>query len=268
MIEKAIKIAKKKLINLNNDLSTAKDRMKYLEYGQMIYLYQGEIKKGDKILKRDGYEIPLNPLFDAPKNANNYFKKYQKAKTALKILDELILKTKDEVEYLEKKLDEAKDGTPRDVMELKSELLQEGYIKEKQGRNTVYKVSKKHRYDPHYIILKEGKIGFGMNGLQNEELTFNIAKKDDLFLHVKDFPGSHVVILEGKDNKKIRETAMELYLYLSHMDNGTVMIAKRKDVKKNPNKVGLVNILHYETAVVKYIRPESVAIFKKELKKD
>ena len=268
LIEKAIKIAKKKLINLNNDLSTAKDRMKYLEYGQMIYLYQGEIKKGDKILKRDGYEIPLNPLFDAPKNANNYFKKYQKAKTALKILDELILKTKDEVEYLEKKLDEAKDGTPRDVMELKSELLQEGYIKEKQGRNTVYKVSKKHRYDPHYIILKEGKIGFGMNGLQNEELTFNIAKKDDLFLHVKDFPGSHVVILEGKDNKKIRETAMELSLYLSHMDNGTVMIAKRKDVKKNPNKVGLVNILHYETAVVKYIRPESVAIFKKELKKD
>ena len=79
--------------------------------------------------------------------------------------------------------------------------------------------------------------GFGMNGLQNEELTFNIAKKDDLFLHVKDFPGSHVVILEGKDNKKIRETAMELSLYLSHMDNGTVMIAKRKDVKKNPNKV-------------------------------
>ena len=61
---------------------------------------------------------------------------------------------------------------------------------------------------------------------------------------------------------------MELSLYLSHMDNGTVMIAKRKDVKKNPNKVGLVNILHYETAVVKYIRPESVAIFKKELKKD
>ena len=48
-------------------------------------------------------------------------------------------------------------------MELKSELLQEGYIKEKQGRNTVYKVSKIHRYDPHYIILNEGKIGFGMN---------------------------------------------------------------------------------------------------------
>ena len=268
LIEKAVKVAKKKLINLNNDMETAHDRMKFLEYGQMIYLYQGEIQKGDKVLKRDGYEIPLNPLFDAPKNANTYFKKYQKAKTALKILDELIIKTQDEIEYLEKKLVEAKDGTPRDVMELKSELLQEGYIKEKQGRNTVYKVSKKHRYDPHYIILNGGKIGFGMNGLQNEELTFNIAKKEDIFLHVKDFPGSHVVILEGKDDKDVIDTACELALFLSHLDNGTVMIAKKKDVKKNPNKVGLVNILHYETAVVKYIRPESMEIFKKELKKD
>lgn len=268
LIEKAVKVAKKKLQNLRNDLETAKDRMKYLEYGQIIYLYQGEIKKGDTILERDGYHIPLNPLYDAPKNANTYFKKYSKAKTALKILDEIILKTIDEIEYLEKKEMEAKDGTPRDIMELKSELLQEGYIKEKQGRNTVYKVSKKHRYDPHILLVDGGKIGFGMNGLQNEELTFNVAKKDDLYFHVKDFPGSHVVILEGQENENIRTLAAELALYLSHLDNGTVMVAKRKDVKKNPNKVGLVNILRYETVVIRFIRNESIEIFKKELKKD
>ncbi len=268
LIEKAVKIAKKKKINLENDLVTAKDRMKFLEYGQIIYLYQGEIRKGDKMLKRDGYEIPLNPLYDAPKNANTYFKKYQKAKTALSILGGLIEKTNDEIEYLEKKLMEAKDGTPRDVMELKSELLEEGYIKEKQGRNTVYKVSKKHRYEPHYIILPQGKVGFGMNGLQNEELTFQIAKKDDLFLHVKDYPGSHVVILEGKENDEVLRFACELALYLSHLDNGTVMVAKRKDVKKNPTRIGLVNLLHYETLVVKTIREESLRIIKKELKKD
>ena len=178
---------------------------------------------------------------------------------------DLIIKTKDEISYLEKKLMEAGDGTPRDIMELKSELLEEGYIKEKQGRNTVYKVSKKHRYDPHYIVLKEGKIGFGMNGLQNEELTFNVAKKEDIFFHVKDYPGAHVILFDS-NNKDMVTMACELALYLSHLDNGTVMIAKRKDVKKNPNKIGLVNILKYETLVIKFIRPESLTIFKKALK--
>ncbi len=266
LIEKAIKTATKKLNNLENDLATAKERMIYMEYGQIIYLYQGEIHVGDKMLERDGYQIPLDPRWNAPKNANAYFKKYQKAKAALKILADIIVKTKDEITYLEKKLMEAKDGTPRDVMELKSELLSEGYIKEKQGRNTVYKVSKKHKYEPHYLILPQGKIGFGMNGLQNEELTFEIAAKDDIFFHVKDYPGSHVVLLEGKDNQDMKTLACELCLYLSHLDNGTIMIAKRKDVKKNPNKIGLVNILKYETLVVKFIREESLSLFKKALK--
>lgn len=267
LIEKSLKTANKKLENLENDLAGAKDKMKYLEYGQVIYMYQGEIKLGDSLLERDGYHIPLDPKKTAPQNANAYFKKYQKAKSALSILKDLIEKTKDEISYLEKKKLEAEDGTPRDVMELKSELLEEGYIKEKQGRNTVYKVSKKHHYDPHFIITEKGRIGFGMNGLQNEELTFHQAKKDDLFFHVKDYPGSHVILFDTKD-KDMQVLACELALYISHLDNGTVMIAKKKDVKKNANKIGLVNILKYETKVIKFIRKDSLDLFKKALKAD
>lgn len=265
LIEKASKTATKKLQNLENDLSSSKEKMKFMEYGQIIYMYQGEIKPGDTILERDGYRIPLDQKKNVAQNANSYFKKYQKAKAALSILSDLIEKTKDEISYLEKKKTEAVDGTPRDVMELKSELLQEGYIKEKQGRNTVYKVSKKHRYEPHFLPLKEGKIGFGMNGLQNEELTFNLAKKDDLFFHVKDYPGAHVILFDTKD-ENAKRTACELALYLSHLDNGTVMIAKKKDVKKNPNKIGLVNILKYETVVIKFIRAESLKLFENQKK--
>ena len=88
----------------------------------------------------------------------------------------------------------------------KSDLknLEEGYIKEKQGRNTVYKVSKKHSYDPHYLIVPEGKIGFGRNGLQNEELTFKRASKEDTFLHVKmEFEAKTGVEL-AKDERHVR----------------------------------------------------------------
>ena len=221
LIHKAIKNNKKKEINLEQDLNTAKDRRKYLTYGQRIYQYQAEISKGDKVLERDGESIPLNPRLDAPHNANYYFKKYQKAKAALVILKDLIEKCKEDSLYLEKKEREIVDGTPRDIRELKSELLEEGYIKEKQGRNTVYKVSKKHSYDPHYLIVPEGKIGFGRNGLQNEELTFKQARKEDTFLHVKDYPGAHVVILEGKGDEILR-LAGELCLYLSHLSSGTI----------------------------------------------
>lgn len=265
LIDKSLKTANKKLNNLETDLEEAKNKMKFMEYGQIIYLYQGEIKLGDTILERDGYKIPLDSKKNAPQNANAYFRKYQKAKSALNILADLIVKTKDEITYLEKKKLEAQDGTPRDIQELKSELLQEGYIKEKQGRNTVYKVSKKHKYDPHFICLQKGKIGFGMNGLQNEELTFNQASKEDLFFHVKDYPGSHVILFNSND-MDMKVLACELALYLSHLDNGTVMIAKKKDVKKNPNKIGLVNILKYETLVIKYIRKESLELFQKERK--
>ena len=268
LIEKAIKVNDKKINNLKLDLEEAKEHMVYMEYGQMIYLYQGEIKKGDTLLERDGYSIPLDPRFDAPNNANKYFKRYRKAKAAIDILKNLIEKANDDNEYLRKKLIEASDGTPRDIMELKSELLEEGYIKESQGKkNNIKKVNKKKTYEPHYIdIPNKGKIGFGMNGLQNEELTFNIATKDNYFLHVKDYPGSHVVILKGEDDEDVMNLALELALYLSHLESGEVYIAKRKYVKKNPSRIGLVNILQYEIKVVKYIRKESIEIFKKILK--
>lgn len=268
LIEKAIKTAQKKLLNLKEDLQNAKDNLKFLEYGQTIYLYQADIKKGDRLLEKDGLSIPLDARLDAVHNANRYFKRYTKAKAAGQILGQLIQKTKDEVEYLQKKLLEAKDGTPRDIQELKSELLDEGYIKEKQGKKTsIQHVSKKKTYDPHYLLLESGvRIGFGMNGLQNENLTFNISKKDDLFFHVKDYPGSHIVILDGKEDSEAVRTACELALFLSHLESGEVMLTARKNVKKNPEKIGLVNILKYETLNIKSIRPESVELFRKALK--
>jgi predicted ribosome quality control (RQC) complex YloA/Tae2 family protein len=263
LIEHAIKVSEKKTKNLTDDLKTANENLKYLEYGQEIYVYQAEIRKGDKILVKDGYSIPLDPRLSVSQNAGRYFKKYSKAKAALSILAELIEKCKDETLYLKRCLLSAENGTPRDILELKSELLTGGYIREQKGQNHVSPVSKRKTYDPHFLTLEKGKIGYGMNGLQNEELTFHVAQKDDIFVHVKDAPGAHVVILEGAENEDVRTTAYELALYLSHFDNGTVMIAKRKDVKKNPNKIGLVNVLKYTSVEVKYIRASSLALFRK-----
>lgn len=267
LIEHSQKVNEKKIQNLKQDLANARKHLCYMEYGQIIYLYQGEISKGDTLLERDGYSIPLQPNLDGPNNANRYFKLYRKAKSAITILTELIENAEAEKHYLKMKRNEAMNGTPRDIMELKSELLETGYIKERQTRKgQIRKVNKRKTYEPHYLCYGNGKIGFGMNGLQNEELTFNIAKKENLFLHVKDYPGSHVVILSGGENPEVIRLGCELALYLSHMDSGEVMIAEKKHVKKNPAKIGLVSVLKYQTLMIKYIRKESLELIKKALK--
>ncbi len=269
LIERSLKTAKKKESNLHKDLETANKNLIFERYGQIIYQYQAEINEGDTFIEAEGYKIPLNPKLNAPNNANYYFKKYRKAKSAISILSNLIDNTKYEIEYLEKKLEEAKDGTPRDIMELKTELLQTGYIKEKQtkkNKTKSNKPSKAKRYEPHYILLENGKIGFGMNGLQNETLTFDIASKEDLFLHIKDRPGAHVVILAGRENDEVVKTACELALYLSHQEEGEIYVTQRKNVKKNPEKIGLVNLLSYKVIYLREVRKSSKELFAKVLK--
>ena len=264
-LNKLIKASDRKIDNFISDQKKAKNNLVYKEYGQLIYMYQAEIKKGDKELKTDEYTIPLDKDLDAPKNANKYFRKYQKAKVAIDILDGLILKAKDENEYLKRKLVEASDGSTRDIVELKSELLSMGYLKKGKGKNFIQKVSKGRKYHPHFIMLDNYKIGYGMNGLQNEELTFNMAKDNDLFFHVKDYPGSHVILFGNEDDSSIL-LSCELALYLSHLDSGEVMVTKKKFVKKNSQKIGLVKIKSYNSYTIKNIRKESLSLFKEKCK--
>ena len=100
-----------------------------------------------------------------------------------------------------------------------------------------------------------------MNGLQNEELTFNQAKENDLFFHLKDYPGSHIILFGRQDNETIL-LGCELALFLSHLDSGEVMVTKKKNVKKNSLRIGLVKIKSYNSYMIKSIRKSSLSMFK------
>ena len=259
-LTRILKVTKKKKDNLIKDLEGAKNHLIYKDYGQLLYLQQLNYVPKSTFMDIGNFHIILDPKLDVIENANKYFKKYHKAKLAIDTLTPLIEKTEYEIHYLETKLLELDKGTPRDVLELKQELSLEGYLKN-QFKVHPSKKNKKVKYEPHYLVSDEYKIGFGMNALQNEELTFNIAKKDDIFLHVDKAPGSHVVILGG-DSNKTRLLASELALYLSNKNEGDVMIAKKQDVKKNKEAKGLVNVLNYKLITIKKIREESLLFFK------
>lgn len=265
-IKKALNVAIKKKEHLEEDLKASKSRLVYMTYGQEIFLHQTELEKGQAYADLDGCHIVLDKAKDPVANANAYFKKYRKAKSASEILGPLILKTEAEISYLSTKLLEVEKGTNEDILQLKGELAEEGFLKADKSSSPLSH-KRLEKAQPHYLVSPTYKIGFGMNAYQNEELTFNIAKKDDLFLHVKDSPGSHVVILEG-DSQESEDLAAELALYLSDLQEGDIMLTKVSKVKKNHEKRGLVNLLEYKTVTLHKIRPASLALFNKELHLD
>jgi len=150
-------------------------------------------------------------------------------------------------------------GSFNDIKEMKMELELEGYIKTNRKREITKKGTIK-KSNPHYLKSPTYKIGFGMNALQNESLTFDIAPRSSTFFHVANYPGSHVVIIEG-DNNETRLLAAELALYLSKLDSGDVQVAPIKMVKKNKSKLGLVNLLEYKLISIKKIREASIELF-------
>lgn len=259
-----LKMTEKKKQNLIKDLSAAKSHLIYKDYGQLLFLYQTNYKKGQTFMDVDGCHIVLDPKIDIIANANKYFKKYHKSKSATETLGPLIEKAQNEIDYLKSKILELDKGCARDIQELKYELFLSGYLK--NNKSPINRKNKtKVKYEPHYLSSDSYKIGFGMNALQNEELTFNIAKKDDIFLHVNEAPGAHVIILYG-DNNATRLLAAELALFLSNIDAGDVMITQRKNVKKNKDAKGLVNVLDYKLITLKSIRESSLDLFNKSLK--
>ena len=260
-----ISLTTKKTDNLQKDLVKAKTHIKYMEYGQELFLHQTEYKKGMTSMDVDGFHIPLDPKVGIITNANKYFKKYHKSKAALLILGPLIEKTQYETTYLKGKLLQIDKGSFNDIKELKVELELEGYLKAKPKKHEATKKGSIKKSNPHYLKSNDYKIGFGMNALQNESLTFEIAPRTCSFLHVANYPGAHVVILEG-DNNETRLLAAELALYLSNLGSGDVQITPVKKVKKNKTKLGLVNLLEYKLISLKKIRPESIKLFEQSIK--
>ena len=105
-------------------------------------------------------------------------------------------------------------------------FLSNEYLKTPLPKQEVNKLS------PFYIVIDNTKIAFGRNALQNDLLTFKRAHKDYYFFHIKDYSGSHVVILKPNPTDKDKQFASELCLALSNKEAGEIQMAQIKDIKK------------------------------------
>ena len=199
-----------KVQRLGEDLTKAADSDKYRLYGELLTANLHLVKQGDKKAVVTSYydgsqvEIPLDPRYSPARNAQNYFKKYSKSRTALKEKQIQLDETLAEIEYLESvSAFTERAGTVEEIDLLRAELTEGGYIRQRNRRAANKGKGGKSRAakpKPHEYTLPSGKkVLVGRNNKENDFLTFKRASSTDIWLHTKDIPGSHVILLtEGQ----------------------------------------------------------------------
>lgn len=250
-----------KLAKLQQELFDSQNCEELKLKGELLYAYLNQVQKGMSSVTVDNYytnepiKIELDVRYDGKTNAKRYFQKYNKAKNAISYLNEQISKTEAEIEYFNTLLGQMEFASYYDAIEIKEELEQQGYLKKKKKTNI-----RKKKAIPHYetFIMEDGtKIAIGKNNLQNDYLTFKYAKRSDMWFHVKDMPGSHIIVFRDVlEEEHIRTAAnlAALYSKASHSSSVAVNYAPIGSLKKAPgNYLGKVILNHYKTI---YIDPD------------
>ena len=199
--------------------------------------------------------IPLDTRLDPSKNAQRMYKQYTKCKTAKTVLTEQIATWERELLYLESVrafLDRAE--CEQDLVDIRDELYRSGYAQRMKG----YKPTRQQKLRPMHFKTSGGyEVLVGRNNIQNDELTFRVAEKDDIWFHTKDIPGSHVIMLAaGEEPSEADYTeAASLAAYYSKAtgDICAVDYTRVKNIKKPQGaKPGFVI---YKTNYTAFVRP-------------
>ena len=209
----------RKVKKFNHALDEASRADYYRIRGEILTTYLGKLHSGMKAISLPNFyddnrplKIKLEPELSPSRNAQHYFTRYDKLKKSVAHINEQMAKTKSEINYFNGIKSQLDIAAPADVQEIKLELEQEGYIRRKK-RN---KRRKPRVPKPEQFKASDGTIIMvGKNNLQNDRLSFKIANKNDIWLHVKDMPGSHVVIRDADPNDQTILEAAQLAAYFS-----------------------------------------------------
>lgn len=265
----------KKLAVYEQARSQGEDLERLRLYGELLTANAHGIARGMRAAKVQNYYldppeevvIELDERMNPQQNAQRYFKRYQKGKAAKALAVKQCEETRAEIEYLEGQLDNIrKCTTDIELIEIKDELVREGYSKpeSKKGAQKRHAPSK-----PMHLRSSEGyDIYVGRNNAQNDALTLRFAQSEDMWLHTKNIPGSHVIIQsKGGEipEQTLREAAMLAAYYSRAKASASVPVdyCARKFVKKPSGaRPGMVI---YSTNRTLFVTPDEEQIKKLEV---
>ncbi len=252
----------RKLAVQEKELTATFDRERLRQLGDIVTANLHRINRGQTVLvAQDFYdenmgdiEIPLSPLLSPQQNAAKFYKDYTRMKNAEKELTRQMELGEQECIYLRSVLEELERAeTDGELDEIRRELQDGGYIRPDTGK----KKMKQAKLPPLRFESTDGyPIYVGRNNRQNEELTFRLARKDDIWLHAQKVHGSHVIISCGgttPPDDTVTQAA-QLAAYYAESAGGQnipVDVTPVKQVKKPPNgKPGMVIYHTYRTVIV------------------
>lgn len=234
-VENELEKNRKKLKKQEQELVATENAEEFRQKGELLTTFLHQVPNNQDQVELDNYytskkiTIVLDKALTPNQNAQRYFKKYQKLKEAVKHLTGLIEETKETIQYLESVETALSQANLTEIAEIHEELIQTGFIRRRQ-REKIQKRKKPEKYlstDGQTIIL------VGRNNLQNDELTFKMAKKEELWFHAKDIPGSHVVITGNlQPSDEVKTDAAELAAYFSKARLSNLVQVDMIEVKK------------------------------------
>lgn len=254
------RIAKK--INIRKaELEKARNSDFKRKYGELIKANIHTIRTGDVCCTVTDYyspeleqiTIPLNPALSPAQNAQKYFKEYRKACTASQLLEGFIEKGKEDLKYIDSVFDElSRAKSSAELSEIRSELAESGFIKAKSGKKV-----KEKPLPPIKLVSSDGFVILaGRNNRQNDRLTLKDSEKNDIWFHVKDNAGSHVIIKSGGapvPDRTMTEAATVAATFSKASESQGVAVdfcPVRRVKKPSGAPFGLVIYENYNTAFV------------------
>ncbi len=263
LLNNAVARTERKLAIQREALLDSERGEEYKRRGDLITANIYRLKRGMEFFEAIDYydencptvKIDLDPRLDPSQNAQKMYKQYNKCKTAKTVLTEQIATWERELLYLESVrsfLDRAE--CEQDLTDIRDELYRSGYAQRMKG----YKPARQQKLRPMRFKTSGGYEALvGRNNIQNDELTFRVAEKDDLWFHVKDLPGSHVIMLAAGEepSEKDYTEAAALAAHFSKATGDLVAVdyTRVKNIKKPQGaKPGFVI---YKTNYTAYVRP-------------
>lgn len=269
VLQNNIERCEKKLALYADALNSGEQMEKCRLYGELLTANLHSLKSGTDTAAVDNYyadpveriAIPLDRQLTPGENAQRYYKKYQKLKAARDMAIVQREQTLSELNYLEGQLDNlTKCTAENELSELIEELKEQGYIKRDKGGKKKMKLAASKPM--HFVSSTGADIYVGKNNRQNDELTLRFASPNDIWMHAKNIPGSHVIVkgASEQDTATMTEAAL-LAAYYSRArgsENVAVDYTPRKYVKKPAGaKPGMVI---YTTNKTAYVTPSEEAV--------
>lgn len=263
-VKRQIKHFDTKVVKLKQSLIDSENLDEDRENGELLFTYSKLETKGLNKIDIVDYSgnnktIKLDPKLSIKQNANKYFIAYSKKRKGKVYIEEQFEIANRELEYFNALKEQLDIATYLDALQIKEELIKYGYIRKKANKQ------KKNKKINLYQVEYQGSIiTFGKNNTQNDYLSFDYAKPNNMWFHAKDFHGAHLIVNTDSPSEEVLRMCANLAAYFSNgrmSSSVPVNYCLAKNLKKVKGaKAGFVTIKNYKTIYIDPYLDESIKI--------